>query len=473
MIPININGSHSFTSYGWFVCLWVLTVSFQYGYHTSALNQLQAVLTCQHGGTPLIGYYGLPTCIPMSDATFSLVTSLFTVGGFFGSLFANLAMDRYGRKGATRLSAAFNAAGAALSAVAASVVPIALGRFLVGVAAGIGICVGPIYLSEIAPARIKGNLGVLTQLSIVIGIMVTQGMGFGLATPTQWRLVPFISLALSAIQYFVCPMVAESPAYLIRNGLVNEQKAVVRRLWGDQAGSVRSDLEEHSGEPLLTPENRGDVSRNEQSAVTIPQLLASTELRRPLLTIIFAMASQQLSGINAGKLLTILFLYYSNNILSKSLPEYAAYVSLGITIVNFLMTFPPIFLIERIGRRQLFLLSVVGALISHLAVGYGLNSGWVTLSSIAITTFVMSFAIGLGPIPFVIIPEVAPFHAVSAISSVGLSINWTVNFFVGLAFLQLRNFLAHGDPMKEGRVFYVFAAVLLCSTLCFSRLYRG
>ncbi|KAG8217378.1 hypothetical protein J3R82DRAFT_5475 [Butyriboletus roseoflavus] len=84
-----------------------------------------------------------------------------------------------------------------------------------------------------------------------------------------------------------------------------------------------------------------------------------------------------------------------------------------------------------------------------------------------------SFAIGLGPVPFVIIPEVAPFHAVSAISSVGLSVNWILNFFVGLVFLQVRNLLAHGDPMKEGRVFYVFAAALFCSALYFSRLYRG
>lgn len=102
----------------------------------------------------------------------------------------------------------------------------------------------------------------------------------------------------------------------------------------------------------------------------------------------------------------MLVLYYSNNILSKSLPELAPYVSLGISVVNFLMTFPPIFLIEvhnssnndrhsadatvqRVGRKQLFLWSVGGALISHLAVGYGLNSGWVTVTSIAITTFVM------------------------------------------------------------------------------------
>lgn len=65
----------------------------------------------------------------MSDATFSLVTSLFTVGGLLGSLSANLVMDRYGRKGASRFSALFNIAGAAISGLAPSVAPMALGRF--------------------------------------------------------------------------------------------------------------------------------------------------------------------------------------------------------------------------------------------------------------------------------------------------------------------------------------------------------
>ncbi|OJA17636.1 hypothetical protein AZE42_10630 [Rhizopogon vesiculosus] len=452
------------------VCL--IMPFFKYGYHTSALNQLQAVLTCKIADETTPVYYGLPTCIPMSDTTFSVVTSMFTVGGFFGSLFSNIIMDRYGRKGASRLSAALTAAGAALFGLSASVGPLILGRFLVGLAAGLGICLCPIYLSEIAPARIKGNLGVLTQLAIVIGIMVTQGMGFGLATPRQWRVVLFISSGISILQYFISPFIVESPSYLNRKGLVDQHKSAIHSLWGESDDLSRTDPEEQdSEEPLLsdsdsTPER---LLIGRQSAVTIPQLLASPELRRPLLTIVFIMTSQQISGINA-------VLYYSNDILSKSLPELASYVSLAITIVNFFMTFPPIFLIEasvRVGRRQLIQLSVAGALLSHLAVGYGLNSGFVTLSSIAITTFVMSFAIGLGPIPFVIIPEVAPFHAVSAISSVGLSLNWSVNFFVGLTFLPLRNFLANGDPMKEGRVFYLFAAVLFCSTFCFSRLYRG
>jgi len=179
-----------------------------------------------------------------------------------------------------------------------------------------------------------------------------------------------------------------------------------------------------------------------------------------------AMASQQFSGINA-------VLYYSNAILSKSLPDFGPYVSLGITIVNVIMTFPPIILIERMGRTKLLTISALGALVSLFAVGFGLDTGFVTLSSIAILTFVMSFAIGLGPIPFVMIPEVSPAHAVSSLSSVALSLNWIINFVVGLIFLPLRNFLSGGDAMKEGRVFYVFVAVLFLSTFALSRLYRG
>ncbi|KAG2157578.1 general substrate transporter [Suillus bovinus] len=461
--------AHTFTQYGWLVCLWVLTVSFQYGYHTSALNQLQAVLTCKviDPTTPI--YYGLPTCIPMSDATFSVVTSIYTMGGFFGSLSANIVMDRYGRKGASRLSAVLTTAGSAAFGLSSSVGPLILGRFLVGLAAGLGICLCPIYLSEIAPVKIKGNLGVLTQLAIVIGIMATQGMGFGLATPRQWRLVLLISSGISIFQYFSSPFIVESPSYLNRKGLVDQEKLAIQRLWGETHDISRADPEEgDSEEPLLSDSDSATerVSASRQPAITVPQLFASTELRRPLLTIIAAMISQQISGINA-------VLYYSNDILSKSLPELASYVSLAITIVNFLMTFPPIFLIERVGRKQLIQLSVACAILSHLAVGYGLNNGLVTLSSIAITTFVMSFAFGLGPIPFVIISEVAPPHAVSAISSVGLSLNWSSNFVIGLIFLPLRNLLASGDSMKEGRVFYVFAAALLCTTLWFSKLYRG
>ena len=98
----------------------------KYGYHISVLNQLQAVVTCKNVDEGV--YYGLPVCIPMSDATFSVVTSIYTVGGLIGSMSANVAMDRWGRRGASRLSAVMTALGALLMAVSSSVAALLVGR---------------------------------------------------------------------------------------------------------------------------------------------------------------------------------------------------------------------------------------------------------------------------------------------------------------------------------------------------------
>ncbi|KAF7295255.1 25S rRNA adenine-N(1) methyltransferase [Mycena indigotica] len=431
-----------FTQTGWLVCAWVLVTPFNYGYHISLLNQIQTVLTCKDV-SPNIPTAG---CIPMSDFVFSSVTAIFTAGGLVGSLVANYFMERSGRKGASRMSAIFVAVGSALMGISTSVGTLAFGRLLVGIGAGIGICVSPLYLAEIAPSKISGNVGVLTQLGIVLGIMITQAIGLRFATPSEWRYVLFLSSGIAIAQLFLSPAIVESPAWLGSKGHVELKKAAVIKLWGSAAPTTPS-LED----PLL---DNLEAHRNEQiTALTVPQALSAEDIRRPLATVCFAMLSQQLSGINA-------VLYYSNDILSKSLPNLGPYVSLGITVVNVVMTFPPILLIDRIGRRQLLYISSIGAISSLVLVGFGLNLGFGTLSSIAILSFVTSFACGLGPIPFVLIPEISPFHAVSALSSIALSLNWSANFLVGLVFLPLRNALAgHG----EGTVFFVFAVALLCS----------
>ncbi|OCH95281.1 general substrate transporter [Obba rivulosa] len=472
-----VHEPHAFTLYGWSACVWILVVSFQYGYHISALNQIQAVLTCRSTTSPDASstFLGLPTCIPMSDATFSVVTSVYTVGGLLGSLFANVVMDRLGRKGACRVSAATTAVGAGLMGVAASLTPLTVGRLLTGVGAGIGICVGPIFLSEVCPPKIRGTVGVLTQFAIVIGIMVTQGMGLQFATPRQWRFVLLFSAALSIAQIVVSPLVIESPTWLDRHGLLREKDKAARKIWKNaQITSSTDDFSDDAQDPLLSagedeeavPVEHTAKADEHEAAISIPQLLSAPELRKPLTIVCFSMLCQQLSGINA-------VLYYSNDILSTALPDLGPYISLGITVVNFIMTAAPIFLIERYGRKSLLSVSAGGAFLSLLGMGIGLNSNMIALASVAILTFVASFAVGIGPVPFVMIPEVSPRHAVSALSSVGLSLNWIANFLVGLVFLPLRNLLAHGDSSKEGRVFYVFAAMLAFCTFVLFRVYRG
>ncbi|KAJ3503651.1 hypothetical protein NLJ89_g8336 [Agrocybe chaxingu] len=388
----------------------------------------------------------------MSDLTFSLVTAIFTVGGLAGSLLANSFIDSWGRRGTHRFCAILVALGAALMGLSSNLYFLLLGRVIIGLGNGLSLCVGPIFLAEIAPSSISGSIGVLTQLAIVFGIMITQFIGINLATPALWRFVFFISFCLAALQAFSASVVVESPAFLLKQGRLEDHKHAAYRLWAEES-LLNEDYEEPRA---ASPDN-----------VTFSQVFTSKELREPLMIVCYGMLAQQVSGINAGAVL-----YYSNDILAKSLPELGPYVSLGVTVINVIMTFPPIILIERLGRRPLLLLSTLGGMASVGALGYGLDSGASTFSSLAIITFVMSFATGLGPIPFVMIPEVSPPYAVSSLSSVALSLNWIVNFIVGFSFLPLRNLLAGGDRFKEGRIFYLFVFLLGFSAFLLFRVYR-
>ncbi|KAI0282140.1 general substrate transporter [Russula aff. rugulosa BPL654] len=454
----------TFSSYGWLVCIWVLVVSFQYGYHISALNQIQATLTCR--AAPPLHTLALPTCIPMSDAVFSLVTSIFTVGGFFGSSIAGMVMERHGRKAALQFSGLSVAVGSGLMAIAPSTVLLLLGRFLVGCGAGIGLCTGPVFLAEIAPSNIRGSVGVLTQLAIVLGIMITQMLGLRMATPTLWRFVLSFSSATSVVQLCLSRFIVETPVWLKQHGKLEESRLVQKFLFreSESSNSVEDPLldETPQGSQHDLDDHRGPTSPS------LRDLLMNIELRRPLVVVSSAMVSQQVSGknINSSEVL-----YYSNDIFSRVLPDAGPYVSIGITLVNTLMTFPPIFLIDRVGRGPLLLASVIGALASLVLTGYALNTGMMIVSSTTILIFVMQVFFR-GPVPFIIISEVAPPRAASALSSVALSLNWIANFFVGLAFLPLRNKLSGGDSSKEGRVFYVFAGLLFLVSSIFFRSYR-
>lgn len=304
--------------------------------------------------------FGLPSCIPLTDAEFSAVTAFFTVGGLVGSLLGTPLTERRGRRGALVVDGILIAVGCALMSVAPGMSFLLAGRFFIGIGAGIGVTVGPVFLGELAPPAIKGSVGVLFQVSIVFGILVTQLVGMVFAKPWLWRFVLFSSGVLSLILLAIAPMVAESHAWLAGNGRTQEAERVKERLWKSSASASYeslppsyeslppkprdsvSDLEDH--DPFDDAEPSGSEARpifasQKTASLSMLQLLRVPEMRVPLLVMTFAMAAQQFSGINA-------VLYYSNKILGKALPAFAPYVSLGITVVNAAMTFPPIFLIE-------------------------------------------------------------------------------------------------------------------------------
>lgn len=127
MSPIR-DADQAFTKYGWTVCAWILLGPFQYGWHISVLNQIQAVLTCASGAPSHSEITGLPTCLPMNDAAFSAVTSILCFGGLVGSLLSDAAMDQWGRRGATRASAVMFAVGSVMMGLAPSFEFLMFGR---------------------------------------------------------------------------------------------------------------------------------------------------------------------------------------------------------------------------------------------------------------------------------------------------------------------------------------------------------
>ena len=381
----------------------------------------------------------LPSCVPMTDAQFSVVTAAFTIGGLGGSLFAGLLTDKYGRRGSLLIAAFFTFSGAFLLFIASGVTTLVIARILIGLAAGVSVSVGPVFLGELAPPAVRGKTGVLFQLSIVFGILATQTVGLVFSSPWFWRFVPLISAAIALLQVAASAAMPESHAWLAGNGQTLEADQIREQLWVGGSGakyeSLRSEPEDveargivqdedvDNDDPTLYDEPTGPVfeAHTTTKAISLLTLLRSPDLRVPVYVVASAMAAQQLSGINA-------VLYYSNAILGKTLPSLGPYVSLAITVVNVAMTFPPIFLIERMGRKKLLNISMFGGLVSLLAVGYGLDAGKKALSSLAIITYVAydshnmlhsltlictsfrSFACGLGPVPFVVISDIAPYH---------------------------------------------------------------
>ncbi|KAH7107464.1 general substrate transporter [Auriculariales sp. MPI-PUGE-AT-0066] len=440
---------------------WALITPMQFGNSIAAFNQISKVVQSDIPG--------------MNVTWFSFVTSIFTIGGLLGSLFANQFLDRYGRRGATRLNALLMVFGNVILYFGNSAGVLAFGRFVNGVAAGVGLCTTPVFLDEISPPNIRGRVGVFNQIGVVFGILVTQGLGLYVAQLGRWREVPGFSAALALAQLLLSRFVVDTPVWLRHSGRENEAHAVIARIWvkedeprarlDPEADSVVDRLLDETEQSTIAPGAPEDPTHR-QPPVSVVGALKAKDLRLPLAIVLWAMAAQQLCGINA-------VMYYSNEILGRAVPDAVQWISLGVALVNALMTLPAVVLVEKMGRRNLLILSATGILASLLVVAFGMDSNRPVASSVGVMVFVAAFAIGLGPVPFILIPEVAPYHGVSALSSLALSINWIINFFVGQLFLPLSKWLSDDRPDQAGRVFYLFAAVFFVSFVALLRVYKA
>ncbi|XP_032114191.1 solute carrier family 2, facilitated glucose transporter member 2 isoform X1 [Sapajus apella] len=381
----------------------------------------------------------------------SLSVSSFAVGGMIASFFGGWLGDTLGRIKAMLVANILSLVGALLmgfSKLGPSHILIIAGRSISGLYCGLISGLVPMYIGEIAPTSLRGALGTLHQLAIVTGILVSQiiGLEFILGNHDLWHILLGLSAVRAVLQsllLFFCP---ESPRYLyIKLDEEVKAKKSLKRLRGYD--DVTKDINEMRKE-------REEASREQK--VSIIQLFTNSNYRQPILVALMLHVAQQFSGING-------IFYYSTSIFQTAGISKPVYATIGVGAVNMVFTAVSVFLVEKAGRRSLFLIGMSGMFVCAIFMSVGLvllnKLSWMSyVSMIAIFLFVSFFEIGPGPIPWFMVAEFFSQGPRSAALAIAAFSNWTCNFLVALCFQYIADFCG---PY----VFFLFAGVLLAFTL--------
>ncbi|KAJ5924957.1 hypothetical protein N7454_007596 [Penicillium verhagenii] len=344
--------------------------------------------------------------------------------------------------------------GPVTEALASSIPILALGRFVSGVGCGAALVVSPIYVSEVAPPASRGLFGTVTQVMINVGILSSQVLGFFWSHDSMWRLILAAASLVGVLEFVGLFLLPESPVWLADNHQRSQARRVLQRLrgsdadieaeiaaWGDASPTPTSGEQES----LLSPPSDNTVSK--QPAVTMLRAVQDPYYRPAILAIVASMLAQQFTGINS-------IVMYSVSLLQSILPTGAALLTIITSVINLIATLACMPLPDRIGRRTCLLLSIscIGSCSVLLALGFAFQQKIV--SAIAFLLFVTSFAMGLGPVPFMLSSELVGPEAVGATQSWGLSVNWMATFVVAQFFPVINDTLG-----GQGRVYWIFAAM--------------
>jgi sugar porter (SP) family MFS transporter len=292
-------------------------------------------------------------------------------------------------------------------------------RIVTGLAVGAASALVPTYISEISPTDLRGSLSSVFQLAITLGILLAYMVNFALAGAEAWRWMLGLAAVPAVILFVGMYLVPETPRWLIKNNLMDEARAVLRRSRG------RQDVEQEVKEIR-------EVER-EESQTEARELLAPWV--RPMLVVGIGLAMlQQFVGINT-------IIYYAPTIINDTGLGASASIlaTVGIGVVNVLFTLVAIWLIDKLGRKNLLLYGLTGMTLGTIILGLGFVlpglSGvvsYITLGGMLL--YIASFAASFGPIVWVMLPEIFPLQIRGSAVGVSSLSNWVANFIVALLF---------------------------------------
>lgn len=348
--------------------------------------------------------------------------------------------------------------GSVLETLSPNIGVLGTGRVFSGIGAGAASVVVPLYISEVAPPQERGLFGALTQISINLGILLTQVLGFFLSRRSLWRMDLAVGGVIALAQAGGLWFVPESPAWLAAHKDGQRAVRTLQRIRGSDIGieaeieawdvDVRVDGAPEEEGLLARPNSSRETSNNSKGGahVGIFELARLPEYRPALIAVVGVMLAQQLCGINS-------IMMYSVSLLSTILPGTSALLAVIISAINFVSTiiFAP--LSDKLGRKTCLLFSIAGMGSMSVCMAFSILYSVPILSAISALLFVAAFGFGLGPVPFILASELVGQEAVGAAQSWALAASWIATFLVAQFFPMVN------DALGTWRVYFIFAAL--------------
>ncbi|CAA6665318.1 unnamed protein product [Spirodela intermedia] len=335
--------------------------------------------------------------------------------------------DKFGRTKTFQLDSIPLIIGSFLCATAQDVRTMIIGRLLAGIGIGVSSAIVPLYISEISPTEIRGALGSVNQLSICIGILGALVAGLPLAgNPLWWRTIFGIAIVPSVLMGLGMVFSPESPRWLFQQGKTSQAESAVKLLY---AGGGQSSGEHDAGWLEL-------FSKRYWKIVSIGAAL---------------FLFQQLAGINA-------VVYYSTSVFRSAgiTSDVAASALVGASNV-FGTAVASSLMDSKGGKGASMLLLSLSSSWSVLAPYTG------TLAVFGTVIYVLSFSLGAGPVPALLLPEIFASRIRAKAVALSLGMHWVSNFVIGLYFLSVVN------RFGISRVYLGFASTCLLAVLYIAR----
>ncbi|CAG2101501.1 unnamed protein product [Medioppia subpectinata] len=390
--------------------------------------------------------------VPLTTDQLSWLGSLMALGAVFGSICAGSSIERIGRKGTLIVTSVPFVFGWLLMAYAGhweSSTSLLIGRFITGFCCGLVSLAAPVYIAETAAPAMRGFLGSGFQLSISTGVLVSFIAGKYLS----WAYLAVLSAVFPVLLLMCMCLMPETPYWLIRRGRILEATEANVFLHGLDV-TQHTVIEQSIGGTVLS--STGSPERS----VRIVEL-SQRHVLRPLLLTLALMLFQQTSGVNA-------LLFFTTDIFGKSGSHSLAPTDATIIVgaVQVLAAVTACLLTDRAGRKPLLIVSSIGCGLSVLSLsvfhfvadakGQHFQQEFSWIPVVALISFMVTFSLGLGPIPWLLMGELLPAHVRNVASGLCSAANWLFAFLITKLFHTLL------DTMQESGTYLLF------SVLCFT-----